>query len=115
MDAFWQAVTQHDWTPSQQKIEFRVYFDDHGKITCYSMEDLPGNYIVVDRHTWEQTRMDLRVKDGQLIKITQAGSWRLVPDADGDHHCHSQDICIVVPASSENTQLWKVKITHEEN
>jgi hypothetical protein len=63
MDSFWQAVTEHNWEQPEVKIEFRLYYDEHGNVISYSMEDLPGNYIAIDRVTFEQTRFDIKVKD----------------------------------------------------
>lgn len=115
MDAFWQAVAQHDWTQPELRAEFRIYYDDDGNITYYSMEDLPGNYIVVDRHTFEQVRMDLKVRDGQLIRVTQQSSWRLMPTTHAPYACHSEDVSIVVEPDSVNKMFWKVVTTNEES
>lgn len=115
MDAFWQAATQHDWTVPENRAEFRIYYDESGTITCYSMEDLPGTYIVVDRHTFEQVRMDLKVRDGKLIKITQQSSWRLTPADHGEYACHVDDVSIVVPTTYAAKKFWKVIVTNEES
>ena len=29
--------------------EFRLYYDESGKVICYTCEKLPGNYIVIDK------------------------------------------------------------------
>ena len=71
MTNFWQAVEAHDWAIPELKLEFRLYYDDNGRVIYYSMEDLPGNYIVVDRHVFEQHRFDIRIKDGKIIKQNQ--------------------------------------------
>ncbi len=113
MDTFWQAVAQHDWTPPPVRQEFRVYYDDQGRVTCYSMEDLPGDYIVIDRVIFEQCRMDLKVKDGCLIRITHDASWRLAPTEASDTACHPDDITVVVPPTHHTKQYWKVITTHE--
>lgn len=115
MDAFWQAVTQHDWSEPEVPIEFRIYYDAEGNIICYSMEDLPGDYIVTDQHTFNQFRMDFKVRDGKLIKITHSASWKLVPSETAEYACHASDVTIVVPTSCSNKKYWKVKTTHEES
>ena len=115
MDAFWQAVQQHDWTVPENRAEFRIYYDESGNITCYSMEDLPGTYIVVDRHTFEQVRLDLKVRDGKLIKITQESSWKIAPADHAEYACHEHDIAIVVPDQYHPKKYWKVITTNEES
>jgi hypothetical protein len=115
MDAFWQAVSQHDWTVPENRSEFRIYYDESGNITCYSMEDLPGDYIVVDRHTFEQVRMDLKIRNGQLIKITQQSSWKLMPTDQAEYACHNDDVSIIVPPTYPKKKFWKVITTNEEN
>lgn len=115
MDAFWQAAAQHNWTPPEIRPEFRVYYDEQGHIVCYSMEDLPGNFVVVDRITFDQCRMDLKVKEGKLIKILQDASWKLAPSDSADYACHAQDLSVIVDANNTNRKYWKVITTHEEN
>lgn len=115
MDAFWQAIAQHDWVQPEIRQEFRVYHDEQGRITCYSMEDLPGNYIVIDRMTFDQCRMDLRVKDGRLIKISHDASWKLAPAESADRACHAQDITIIVDEEHSDKKYWKVITTHEQS
>jgi hypothetical protein len=115
MDAFWQAVTQHDWAEPEIPLEFRIYYNDQGDIICYSMEDIPGNYIVTDQHTFNQFRTDLKVRDGKLIKITQSASWKLVPSESAEYACAASDITVVVPQDYNNKKYWKVETTHEEN
>jgi len=115
MDAFWQAVAEHEWNSPQPSIEFRIYYDDDGDIICYAMEDLPGNYIVTDQHTFNQFRMDLKVRDGKLIKVTNAASWKMVPSDTATYACHAYDVTIIVDADHKNKKYWKVETTHEAN
>lgn len=115
MDAFWQAATQHDWTQPEIPKEFRVYHDPDGKILFYSMEDLPGDYIVIDRVTFDQCRLDLKVKKGKLVKIIQGASWKMAPAEEADIACHSKDVTVIVNHDSQQKKYWKVITTHEEN
>ena len=114
MDSFWQAVTEHNWEQPEVKIEFRLYYDKHGNVICYSMEDLPGNYIAIDRVTFEQTRFDIKVKDGKIIKVSNPASWKLFPaSTETMHRCHPDDVCIVVSKDYETPHYWEVKTTHD--
>lgn len=114
MDSFWQAVAEHNWEQPQAKLEFRLYYDEHGNVVSYSMEDLPGNYIVIDRITFDQTRFDIKVKDGKIIKVSNPASWKLfLTDNETVHRCHPDNVCIIVPADYQTPQYWEVKTTHE--
>lgn len=115
MDAFWQAVTQHDWRAPEASPEFRIYYDASGDIVCYSMEDLPGEYIVTDQHTFNQFRMDFKVRDGKLIKITRSASWKLAPCDTAEYACDASDVTIIVSSQHLSKKYWKVRTTHEES
>lgn len=112
MTNFWQAVAEHNWEQPEQKLEFRLYYNEEGHVLYYSMEDLPGNYISVDRLTFDQARFDLRVKDGKLVKLRNPASWKLVP-SDSGTPCHKDNICVVVNDDFEKKTYWKVTTTHE--
>jgi len=113
MDNFWQAVANHNWVQEEVRHEFRLYYDDQGRVIHYSMEDLPGDYIIVDRLTFDQARFDIRVKDGQIVKLKHPASWKLVPSEFGQHPCHQDDITIVVSSDYHQKKYWEVKTTHE--
>jgi hypothetical protein len=116
MDAFWQAVADHDWVQPEIRQEFRLYYDaQDGRVLFYSMEDLPGEHLVIDRHTFEMHRFDIKVKDGKIIRVKHPASWKLVPADDGEYACHPRDITLIVPPTSEQKQYWKVETTHEED
>lgn len=114
MDTFWQAVSDHDWAQPEIAREFRVYHDAEGRVLSYSMEDLPGDYIVVDRHTFEQFRFDVRIRDGKIVKINQDASWRLAP-SDSGYACHPGDVSVIVDDTADQKKYWKVITTHEAN
>lgn len=113
MDAFWQAVAEHDWTPPDNRLEFRLYYDSHGNVIYYSMEDLPGDYIIVDRLTFDQARFDIKVRDGKIIKARNPASWKLKPCDQGDYACHPADVTIVVSKDYHTPVYWRTEITHE--
>lgn len=116
MDAFWQAIAEHDWTQPEIRQEFRLYYDpEDGRVLFYSMEDLPGEYLVIDRHTFEMHRFDVKVKDGKIIRVKHPASWKLVPTETAEYACHGRDITIIVDDSADDKRYWKVETTHEED
>ena len=52
--------------PEIPKIEFRLYYDDNGKVITYTSEKLPGKYLVITKEQYLEARGDAIVKDKQL-------------------------------------------------
>ena len=99
---FWEA-------PIIVKPEFRLYYDDKGYLVCYTCEKLEGNYIVIDATTFAESRPDIRVVDGRIVKANNnAVISRLYPSTEGIL-CEIEDISII---AETNGQHWKLK-THE--
>lgn len=108
---FWAVFNAlSEVTPVQ--VFYRLYHDDQGKLLFYSMEDVPGNYIDIDQTTFTESPSKVRVVHGQLIRINNVTTTKLIPSAEGIA-CDSRDICVVVDKSQPHTK-WKVK-THESN
>jgi len=105
MTTFWKALANHK--PIQRKpIEFRLYYGTDGQVITYSMDEIPGNYILIDAQTFAEMRVDILVVNGVIInpnKFSQVG--KLVPDADiaGVESCQD-DITLIGPA-----QRWKLR------
>ncbi len=114
MDAFWQAANAHEWTQPEIRQEFRLYYDDAGNVLYYSMEDLPGTFLVIDRLTFDQQRFDIRVKDSKIVKLNHPASWKLAPSESGTA-CHPDDVSLVVSNTVQHKQYWEVKTTYESD
>lgn len=108
-DEFWQIL--HD-VPDSKPIYYRLYYDDSGRPICYSMEDLPGNYIEIDQSTYIHSSMWIKVKDG---KLQEYRPWlqpaKLTPSGSGVP-CDPCDIMIVNPAN--NAQTWSME-NHDQD
>ena len=107
---FWEAFKNWD-PPAPPLIFFRLYYNDQGRPLFYTMEDLPGNYIEVDRETYVIGTMNVKVVDNKLIKIQTQHFTKLVPSNSGTP-CSPHDVCIVVD-STPNTK-WSLK-TNDPN
>lgn len=93
--------------------EFRLYYDDAGKVLCYTCEKIPGNYIVVDAMTFAAARPDIRVIDGRISTVSpEAIISKLIP-SDHGQKCIKGDVSIVVSEDfNGDTSYWKLS-THE--
>jgi hypothetical protein len=90
---------------------FRLYYDDTGKVICYTCEELEGNYIVIDAQTYAEARPDIRVIDGKIstVPVSMLVS-KLMPGETGTK-CASEDMSIVVGDDYEGTTThWKLNI-----
>jgi len=93
-------------------VFFRLYHDDQGRPICYSMEDLPGNYVEVDSETYALAPYNVRVISGVLTRIDPISHHsKLVPSSESGTPCHVHDVCVIV-ASDEPHQKWSMKHAH---
>jgi len=98
-EEFWNILHA---MPEPQPVFWRLYYNDAGLPVCYSMEDLPGNYIDIDAETFARAPDNVRVVDNQLKYITVRTSNKLVPGSTGTQ-CHPQSVAVVV---KENGIPW---------
>lgn len=88
------------------KPEFRLYYDDKGYVITYTCDNLEGNYIVIDALTYAESRPDVRVVDGQIIRNHSVSVVsRLYKDTEGVL-CESEDVSIITKTDG---QYWKLK------
>jgi hypothetical protein len=92
--------------------EFRLYYDDKGKVITYTCEKLDGKYIVIDALTFAEARPDVRVVDGKLTSsVNSTVIAKLTPDLNEGVVCAEEDVSIIVADSyTGNTTKWKLQI-----
>jgi hypothetical protein len=92
--------------PIIEAPEFRLYYDEAtGKVICYTCEKLEGNYIVIDAITFAESRPDIKVVDGKIIKNNYGSVVsKLCKDTEGVL-CESEDISVI---SETDGQYWKL-------
>jgi hypothetical protein len=105
---FWDILLD---VPPPVPVFYRAYYNSEGWVECYTMEDLPGNYIDIDQPTYVLAPY-ARVVDGQLKIVKSSGAvTKLVPGTVGTS-CDPRDVCIVT--TSEKNTKWSLK-TSETN
>jgi hypothetical protein len=92
--------------------EFRLYYDDQGKVITYTCEKIEGNYVVIDSITFAQARPDIRIVNGKLSTINSSlVVTRLTPNTTEGVKCAKEDISIIVPNDyTGETIKWKLNI-----
>lgn len=98
--------------PKIEPPELRLYYDTEGRVICYCGDkSIPGdNYIVIDAHTFSESRPDVRVIDGKISTVaSNAIVEKLMPDSTEGTPCHPDDISIIVDEAEEHTK-WKINL-----
>ena len=100
------------WEPPKlEPPEFRLYYDEHGAVVCYTGDkSVSGNYIVIDSLTFAQARPDVRVINGKISTVApNAVVHKLMPKNTEGIDCHLEDISILVDKKDyKKTQKWKL-------
>lgn len=97
--------------PGAVPVFYRLYHDEQGNPLFYSMADVPGTYIEIDRDTYVKNSMRVKVINRQLVEVTWKTVDKLVP-GDVGTACDIRDVAIVVNYSP-NTK-WS-KQTYESH
>ncbi len=107
---FWDQVNSLVANAATQQPKFRLYYNDQGRPIVYTMEELEGNYIEVDRLTYLEASMNVRVLDNKLIKINTTTFKKLMPAAAGTP-CYPDNVAIVV-AEGQPCIYWSLDVTN---
>ena len=92
-----------------QPVYFRLYYNDQGDLICYSMEDLPGNYIEIDKELYQNSPRNVQVIDGKIHFITpKAVVPKLIPNQNNGTSCNPADVCVVVGPDQPSIK-WSIK------
>jgi len=106
---FIEVMQSFIW-PEPQPISYRLYHDDQGQPLFYSMEQLPGTYIEVDAATYAEAPHQVRVREGQLVRLDpKCSTHSLRPTADDQGvACDPRDVCVIVTADRAHKKWKKV-------
>jgi hypothetical protein len=100
--------------PAIVKPEFRLYYDDKGQVLFYTCDKPEGSYIVIDAMTFAESRPDVRVINGKIVKLSEVTVISKLVIDDYGITCTSENISIVVDESYDGpTTEWKLKIYNE--
>ena len=98
--------------PKLEPPEFRLYYDDNGKVISYSGDKSgTGNYIIIDAMTFAAARPDIRIVDGKISTVSpNSVVHKLMPNDSDGIDCHPEDISLIVDSTYiDKTQKWKLK------
>lgn len=89
-------------------VEFRLYYDDAGKVVSYSCCDVQGyDYIVIDSQTYAESNPFVKVIDGKICKDSDFMVVSTMVMSDNGVSCEPDDICVLT--MNDNSINWKVE------
>ena len=97
--------------PKIEPPEFRLYYDDQGKVLFYSCDkNDTGNFIIIDRQTFAECRPDIRIIDGQISRVSpNAVVHKYMQNESEGVSCHPDDVSILVGDKYDGkVQKWKL-------
>jgi len=93
---------------------FRLYYDENGRVICYTCEVLPGdNYIDIDSQTYAECNPNLRIINGEIRRASDYSVVARIVEAVDGVKCEPEDICVLT--DSEENKKWKVEINEFRN
>ena len=104
-EEFWAALAP---LPKPKPLVYRLYYDNTGLPLFYSMEDLPGEYIEIDRATFGNSPVNIKVVNGQITYLKIATVLRRLQPSKSGTPCHITNISIVVDPSEPHIK-WKLQ------
>ena len=106
-DNFWTAF--NSWEPQAELKPplYRVYYNEQGYPLFLTNEDLPGNYIDIDRETFVDFPKYVRVVAGKLELLQVHHVSKLVPGKSGTP-CAPTDVSVVVSSEQQHVK-WSLK------
>jgi hypothetical protein len=95
---------------ADEVIEYRLYYDDHGRVVTYTMDKMEGDYVVIDKQTFAEARPDIRVINGRITTVNPNFIvCKLMPHDYEGTLCAYEDISILVDEDVEaKSQRWKI-------
>jgi len=85
--------------------EFRLYYDDQGKVLFYTGEKPEGNFIVIDSSAFAEARMDVKVIDGVIVSPHEFNIIHKLKPSQSGTLTHKEDVCLILDAGSDG-QYW---------
>jgi hypothetical protein len=87
--------------------EFRLYYDENGKVLFYTCDRPEGNYLVIDADTYFQSRFDIKIIDGKITKLYDKMLIAKLTPSDLGTSCYFDDVSIIY--NDEKSKKWSLK------
>lgn len=88
--------------------EFRLYYDDNGKVLFYTCEKPDGNFIVINSDTYFQSRFDIKIFDNKIVTIYDKKIIAKLQPVTNGTSCYTSDISIIY--DGPNSKKWSLTL-----
>ncbi len=88
-------------------VFYRLYYNDQGYPICYTMEDLPGDYIEIDQATYALSPPNVRVVNQKIQVLSQVATISKLTPSEQGTACDPRDVCVVVDTALAH-QKWSM-------
>lgn len=88
--------------------EFRLYYDDTGKVLFYTCDKPEGNFIVVDANRYFQSRFDIKIVNNEIVSIYDKKIIAKLCPTEIGTSCHPSDVSIIY--DGPNSKKWSLKL-----
>lgn len=99
------GVWQQAETPAAA-VSYRLYYNEQGSPVCYTMEDLPGQFVEITAKQFARSDSHVTVRDGAIHATPAPRPLQLIPAAHGTP-CAVHDVSIVVDSQQPHL-TWKL-------
>lgn len=101
---FWDILLNN--VPEPVPVQYRLYYGDDGSPLHYTTEDLPGQWIEIDRESYVIGDTWVKVVDGKIKKLSRLTVEKLVRGNHGTT-CHPNNVAVIDPNSKT---MWSRQI-----
>jgi hypothetical protein len=93
-------------------IEYRLYYDERGRVVTYTMESFDGPYVVIDKQTFVEARPDVRVINGRISTVNPNYIvCKLMPNENEGQLVAEEDLSIVLTGKEKvKSKKWKLAV-----
>lgn len=88
--------------------EFRLYYDEAGKVLFYTCDKPKGNFIIIDADTYFQSRFDIKIINNEIVSMYDKKIISKLCPTNIGTSCHYSDISII--HNGPNSKKWSLTL-----
>ncbi len=89
------------------ELEYRLYYDDRGKVIIYTTEKIVGKYLVITKEQYSECRMDVLVIDGEILRTERRKNVYVLEKNTEGVKTSKYDVNIIVQ-DNDDGHYWKL-------
>lgn len=94
-----------------EPIQYRLYYDENGRVITYTCDKLEGNFIIVTAEQFAEARSDVIIRDGKIVYTHRVhNTYKYEINYDEGIRCSKYDISILVDEHESEFDYWKMTV-----